>query len=156
MALQRERIAREEATRKAEHTKQQLDDVMLALRQVVSAPEDPRNVSKLHALLQGRPPSPSASERARKRTAVPTPPTAYSNKATSQFAAQINRNVTGIYDDKDSTRSSARDANKAPPRSFIDGMGHFERDKERERKKQRAAHNKEAFDRMMVAKSNPQ
>ena len=152
ITLQRERASREEATRKAEHTKQQLDDVMLALRQVVSAPDDPRNVSKLHSLLQGRPPSPSPSERARLKSAGNSPPTTYVNKATSQFVAQYNRNVPGIDDDKDSAHSSARNVD-APPRSFIDNMGHFERTKEREHKKLRAANSKAAFEKLMDAKS---
>lgn len=53
LALQRERIAREEAVRRSESSEKQLADILHAVRTVVAAPENPGNIRKLQTLLKG-------------------------------------------------------------------------------------------------------
>lgn len=93
LALQRERIAKDEATRKFEATERQLAAVMEAVKGVVSNPENPGNIRKLKTILTG------VSD-------------------TSQAADPV------------ATNSDGR------PRSFLDAVGQYERDRERARKAQ--------------------
>lgn len=99
LALQRERIAREEATKQSQVAQRQLTDVLSALRTVVLSPDEPANVRKLQKILQGR---------------------------------------TNSGDDTASTRSAASsNQNNNAPRSFLDGMGQYERERKREQQKEK-------------------
>ena len=55
LALQQERLARDEALRKSEAAQKQLNDVLKAVRSVVDAPDNPGNIRRLQAVITGRP-----------------------------------------------------------------------------------------------------
>lgn len=91
LQLQRERIVRDEASRRQAALEKQLEKVMTAVKSVVSDPENPSNVRKLKAVLTGGSASSTPSERG-------------------------------------AVNSEGRQ------RSFLDGVGQYEREREKARK----------------------
>ena len=109
LALQKERIAREEATKKSDNTEKQLTSIMNALQKVIISPDDTGNIRKLQNIVR----------------------------------TQGNGKKGCHDDDDDSVRSSAAASSTrssvrtGEPRSFLDGMGQYERDRKREAKSQK-------------------
>jgi hypothetical protein len=95
LQLQRERIVRDEASRRQAALEKQLEKVMSAVKSVVGDPENPSNVRKLKAVLTGGSTSSTPSER-------------------------------------DAVNSEGRQ------RSFLDGVGQYEREREKARKAAKA------------------
>jgi hypothetical protein len=130
LGLQRERILREEATKQSEATQKQLNDLLVALRAVVVNPENPTCVRKLQGIIQGRDTPLSASGQATPAAAIPPPPpppAVFTNKEKEEALAAIRKGGNGTASDASS--------NLGRPRHFLDALGQYERQKERDRKK---------------------
>jgi hypothetical protein len=95
LQLQRERIVRDEASRRQAALEKQLETVMAAVKGVVADPDNPSNTRRLKAVLTGGQTSSAASER-------------------------------------DAVNSEGRQ------RSFLDGVGQYEREREKARKAAKA------------------
>lgn len=107
VALQRERIAREQAMKQSEHAQKQLSTVMSALQRVLTQPNDPASVRKLQAIVRGMP----------------------VNSATRTDSANAEN------DSETSSVAEARAAGQE--RSTLDGLGQNERDKKKRDKQRR-------------------
>lgn len=131
VALQRERIARDEATHRSEAAQQQLGDVMSALRTAVSNPSDPTTLRKLQAILRGNPKTVSAAEQ---------PASAYQSTvvgpSVKPVSAPGNKKDDAVDADSSSTAQRLRAANGQI--SFLDGLGQYERDRAKEKVKAKA------------------
>lgn len=119
LALQKERIAREEATKKSESTEAQLSSIMNALQKVIISPDDTGNIRTLQQIVRNQGPG-----GARDKNAYVAPPS--SNGSNRVGTTSVRSSVAAS-----STRSSVR---TGEPRSFLDGVGQYERDRKREAK----------------------
>ncbi len=157
ISLQRERIGREAERQKSEQAQKQLSDVMNALTRVVSNPSDPVYRKKLQAILQGQKVSTDSVSSGQRIAPAPPPQLNATTASDSQKkSAGVTLNAaSGLpplpagpmavkpkpqpapQKETDSDRSSvrARLAKEKGDVSFLDSLGQYERDKEKERKK---------------------
>jgi hypothetical protein len=134
LGLQRERILREEAAKQSECTQKQLNDLLTALKAVVVDPDNPACVRKLQGIIQGRDTPLNGSRLPTPAAAVPPPPpplvSVLSSKEKEEALASLR---------KSGNTYSEGSSNLGRPRHFLDALGQYERQRDRERKKAAAA-----------------
>ena len=108
LAVQRERAARDEATRQSAQAQRQLAEVMSALQSVVACPDEKKNVERLQQILRGN---------------------------------AVRGDVAGTPADPAEKPASQSSSQRAPQdkqqRSFLDGIGQYERARQKDKKARR-------------------
>ena len=144
LSLQKERVAREDAVRQSEATRRQLEGLMTALRSVVKEPNNAANVQRLQSLLDTTrvdnaayakiraealaADNSSGADRFAKNGTSLAPP------VDAKYSKKITHALPAIHEGSTRSASSSRGGQK----TFLDGMGHYERARERERQREKA------------------
>lgn len=118
LTMQREKLEREDKLDKGAHAQKQLSEVMSALQRVLAEPHDAGGITRLRNIVRGAPPK-SLGPRGGDAN------TANASAGGAGAAGGAGPSSSAAADDgADSTRSGQ-------PRSFLDNIGSYDRDKKR-------------------------